>query len=305
MTSKLVVTQLKLLFAACVLIGLAYWVHHQYGWRSTLQIWSGVSSWQIVLGALLVIGSHIARVWRVHFAYSTQQPVSFTSTMAVSFVHTNVSFLLPMRLGELVLPTLSRHQLNVDFRFASATLLLIRLFDIHVLLCLLSFFIGGFWFGEYAFLTPLLLIIGLPIGVKLMYFVSNRIKFLRFATTLVDDNRTWFFIYTQTVVIWLTKLSALAMLAAALGNLPITHAWIGTIFADSSALSPVTGFANAGTFELAFSMPLMPLGYELAPLVKVAVNVHIFIFIINICVGTAGFLMLKAKPTPHPRPKEA
>jgi len=287
-----IVTLSKILFAAVMVLGLGWWVQAQYGWSETLSVWKNVSPVMVVMGILFVVSSHLARAARVHFAYSLLQKTSFKRTLAVSLVHNTVSFLLPMRLGEIALPALSKHQLRVNAKYATATLLLIRLFDAHVLLCLLLLFAGNVWLKNYAIIAPLLLIALLPIGMRLIQSLSKRFSKLAFATTLFDRHVSWIGLYAYTVAIWVVKLLALALLAAALGKLPIAHAWIATIIADGSALSPITGFANAGTYELAFALPLMPMGFDAEPLVKTAVNVHLFIFIINICVGIAGFLML-------------
>ncbi|WP_045859724.1 lysylphosphatidylglycerol synthase transmembrane domain-containing protein [Teredinibacter purpureus] len=296
---KPIATSLKVIFAAAMLVGLGWWVHISYGWASTLSHWQTVSGAALAVGIAMVLVSHLARVWRIHYAYNQQQPTAFKRTLAVSFVHNTVSFLLPMRLGELALPTLSRHQLKIDVKYALATLLLIRLFDAHVLLCLLVFFAGSLWLEDLALVAPITLIVALPIGVKIVQLVGTRFSALSFASPLLQQSSTWITLYVQTLIIWVIKLFALATLAASIGELPINHAWIATIIADASALSPITGFANAGTFELAFTLPLIPLGYAAEPLIKTAVNVHLFIFVINICIGIVGFLLLDSKHSTH------
>jgi len=289
---------LKILFATTMVVGLGIWVHVSYGWIETLSRWNGVPVTFVIGGALFVVFSHIARVGRIHYAFNRLQPSPFRKILAVSLVHNTVSFLLPMRLGELALPALSRHQLNIDIKYSMATLLLIRLFDAHVLLCLLVFFAGNLWLDEYAVIAPIALVVSLPLGMHLLQAVGKRVGKIAFAMPLIENQRTWITLYCYSVVIWSVKLFALALLASTLGHLPIDHAWIATIIADASALSPITGFANAGTFELAFTLPLLPLGYASEPLVKTAVNVHLFIFIINICVGIAGFVLLESKRSP-------
>lgn len=290
---KYLVTTLKLLFACAMLAALVAWVQVNYGWTETLAAWQPLAIGEILCLAAGVLASHLLRVARVHFAFNLHKPLAFRAVTAVSFVHNTVSFLLPMRLGELALPALSKHQLHIDYRYSAAALLLMRVFDAHVLLCLLVFFAGDLWLGKLAALAPVALLASLPMGVKLLSLLSLRITRLAFMAPLVGRPRDWLCLYGYTVGIWTIKLFALASLAALLGNIPLNHSWIATIIADGSALSPITGFANAGTFELAFALPLVPLGYSLESLVKIAVNVHIFIFITNIAVGIIGFLMLR------------
>ncbi|SMF31747.1 Lysylphosphatidylglycerol synthase TM region [Alteromonadaceae bacterium Bs31] len=292
---KYLITTAKITFAAAMVLGLIVWVQLSYGWRETLSEWAKPSILSIALASLFILLSHMLRVTRIYFAYTRVQALSFKSCTAVSLVHNTVSFLLPMRLGELALPALSRHQLDIEYKYSAASLVLLRLFDAHVLLSLLLFFAGGLFMGEYALIAPLLLLAALPVFMVILQQLGGRVKKLQFAAPLFKNHRTWLSLYAFTVAIWFIKLLALATLASSLGDLPIDHAWIATIIADGSALSPLTGFANAGTFELAFTLPLLPLGYTAEPLIKTAVNVHLFIFITNICIGIFGFTLLQSK----------
>ncbi|WP_188151429.1 lysylphosphatidylglycerol synthase transmembrane domain-containing protein [Teredinibacter waterburyi] len=294
---------LKATFALLMLAALIWWVQSNYGWLELLSAWNQVPLATIGLAALLVIGSHFLRVLRVYRAYSYHTCVDFRLTSSVSLVHNTVSFLLPMRLGEIALPALSKHQLGIELRYSSATLVLLRLFDAHMLALLLLFFTGSLWLstyglGQYAIIIPLSLITALPFCIHLLKWGCSRSEKLRFLLPLIQTPQSWLTLYALTMALWLIKLLALALVAAALGHIAIDHAWIATIIADGSALSPLTGFANAGTFELAFAAPLLPLGYELNHLVKVAVNLHLFIFVINIAVGIFGFIGLNPRTQP-------
>jgi len=290
-------TVLKIAIASGMAIALLVWVQLSYGWVETLAAWKSVSAVSALAAAVLVMLSHFLRALRVHWAYAQITVLPLKKVTAVSLLHNTVSFLLPMRLGELALPVLSRHQLNVDLKYSTATLLLLRIFDAHVLLCLLCFFAGSLFLGRFALMVPVLLVLALPLFVLLVRTLGSRIIKLAFAAPLVKQHRSWLLLYGCSVMIWSIKLFALALLAAALGKLPIDHAWIATIIADGSALSPITGFANAGTFEAAFTLPLLPLGYAAEPLIKTAVNVHLFIFIINIGAGIVGFMLLGSRRT--------
>lgn len=285
----------KILVATSFFAALVYWVENQFGWAQTLAEWKNLNIGIVLFAAILVIISHILRVLRVYYAYRQTQKVTLRKVTSVSFVHNTLSYLLPMRLGEAALPALSQHQLDISLKYSSATLVLIRLFDAHMLLLLLSFFTGQIWLGHYALWLPLILILTLPIGMRLLTKVAQKVSKLEFALPLIVKTRSWAVLYGFTMGIWVTKLAGLALLVSLLGHILIDHAWIATIIAEGSAASPITGFANAGTFELAFSLPLVPLGYDIAELVKTGVNLHIFISIINIAIGIVGFALLESK----------
>ena len=290
-------TLVKILIASTLLLGLLIWVQLEYGWGNTLAKWSGVPGYIIVLGATATFASHLIRVLRVYFGYRQQLKVKFVPVLGVSLVHNTLSFLLPMRLGELALPLLSKQQLAIDLRYSTATLLLLRLFDLHVLITLLIVFAGHLWLAPA---TLIIVVIAMLASLPLMIFslkaATARFTKLQFMLPLLRRRHVCITLYIMTSLLWGVKLFSFAWLSSLLGRLAIDHAWLATIIADASALSPITGFANAGTFELAFALPLVPLGYDTDTVLQVAVNLHIFIFIINIFAGIFGVLFLRKVP---------
>lgn len=285
---------LKILIASGLLFGLLLWIQLEYGWSNTLAKWSAVPKLTLAAGVALTLCSHMLRVLRVYFAYRQQAPIKFRPVLGVSLVHNTLSFLLPMRLGELALPILSKRQLAINLRYSTATLLLLRLFDLHVLSALLITFAGKLWLSSTGLLVvAIALFSSLPIAITALKFCAKRYSKLQFMVPLVERPWVCAALYLLTGLLWSIKLFSFALLASLLGGLAIDHAWLATIIADASALSPITGFANAGTFEAAFALPLIPLGYGAGQMVQVAVNLHIFIFVVNIVAGIFGLLFLR------------
>lgn len=285
--------RIKVIIALILFMGLIYGVEQYIGWLSVLSDWEQLSLTTITGVTILVFLSHFLRIVRVHFAYNVTQKVAFIDVSAVSLLHNTLSFLLPMRIGEAALPLLSRTQLNVDIRYATTTLFVIRVFDLHVLCMLLLTFAGSLFIEEYALPIIVIGLLALPLGVAILKQLTTRFKPLTFARPLLSPNSVWLKTYSFTLAIWGVKLSALTFLAQQLGHLTLEHTWIATIMADGSALSPISGFANAGTFEMAFSLPLISLGYTTSELVRIAVNVHIFVIVTNIIAGIIGFMLLR------------
>lgn len=289
--------RVKVVFALTLFIGLMYGVEHYIGWFRVLSDWKQLSVTTIISLTTLVFLSHLLRIIRVHFAYNLTQKVAFIDVSAVSLLHNTLSFLLPMRIGEAALPLLSRKQLNVNAGYATATLFVIRSFDLHVLLVLLLFFTSNFFTKEFQLWVPFMGLLALPLGVVTLKQLAHKFTCFAPARPLLTPYCVWIKMYVFTLAIWGIKLSALTFLAQQLGQLALEHAWIATIMADGSALSPVTGIANAGTFEAAFSLPLLSLGYRANELFRIAVNMHIFIFVTNLIAGIIGFILLRHTKT--------
>ncbi len=283
---------LKSIVAFSFLLGLLLWVNTHLDWKEILSAWSKVEAIHLAGATTLVAFSHWIRALRVHLAYRRAHKLDFISVTAVSFVHNTVSFLLPMRLGEAALPLLSKTRLQVPLAYSTASLLLLRIFDAHWLLLLLAIFASASLLNESAMLFILILLASVPVVVWLMAIAANKHQRFKSIRPLVSDALAPIMLYLITGLIWGTKLAALAYLASTLGDLRLDHAWVATIIADASALSPITGFANAGTFEAAFALPLMPLGHDGTTLVKTALNLHLFILITNVAIGAIGMLLL-------------
>ena len=270
---------LKTLIAFAFVGGLYWWIDTHLDWKEVLFAWRNVSLQQLILVIFAVFFSHFLRCYRVFYTFKLNHSLRLSQVSGVSLLHNTVSFLLPMRLGEAALPLLSRQQLGVGIAYSSASLVLLRIFDANWLLILLVVFAGTSLLIGSAQLIAWLLIIMTPIALFALIVVIKKLNKFKSIQSLVDKPSSLIIIYLITGVTWVSKLAALAYAASVLGALPVDHAWIATIIADASALSPITGFANAGTFEAAFSLPLLPLGYESQSLVKIALNLHILNFI--------------------------
>lgn len=285
----------KAIIASSFFVALIIWVQVQLGWSTVFDSWSGISSASVLWISVCVLSSHMLRVLRVFIAYRKKFAVTFSRVSGVSLVHNTVSFLLPMRLGEAALPLLSKQQLAIDLKYSTSTLVLLRIFDAHVLLALLLVFTSSALLNRQASFIIAGLILTTPVLlVILILWIRKLPKFIAIQP-LVSSFRTLIMLYAMTATIWVIKLAALAALAQQLGGLEFDHAWIGTIIADASALSPVTGFANAGTFEAAFAFPLLTLGYESDLLLNIALNLHILILVTNLIAGAVGASLLTLK----------
>jgi uncharacterized membrane protein YbhN (UPF0104 family) len=290
---RAIVLTIKLTLAVSMLVALIIWVQAHYDWAEILRAWQGVAPFQLAIFCALVGFSHLLRVLRIHKAYSLNNRLPLREVAAVSLVHNTVSFLLPMRLGELALPILSRKRLNVSYQYSAASLLLVRLFDAHVLLILLLFVGAGLWLDALGWILCVCFLLLSPLALFALRWLARKHDRFADVVRLLSSSQQVFALYLLTAAIWLVKISALALLVVGLSGLSIDHALLGTIIADASALSPITGLANAGTFEAAFALPLLPLGHDMDTLVTTALNLHLFVLVTNVIAGLCGWLLFK------------
>jgi len=292
--------------AAGVLITavLIVWVQLTVGWHSVLELFARITPADLALVAAGIVFSHVLRAVRLIICYRARS-TNVLDTAAIGFVHNCLNFLLPMRLGELALPLLSKSNLGVRFRDSTVTLVFIRLLDIHVLLVLVMFFAGGALIDGYFFWLSIACLAGLPLALLTQRYWTSRLPLLRDLPDITGSPRYWVTNYILTTAVWLAKLGALSYLALQLSTIELEHAWVAITLADASSISPITGLANAGTFEAAFVVPLWLLGYDHEMTLSVAVTLHMVLGLVSLAMGSLGFAMMLVRRMRAPVPVEA
>lgn len=281
----------KLIIGILMTAGLIVWVHVAIGWSRVWEIFGEISFADLALVAIGIVASHVLRAIRLILCYRARSR-KYLDTAAIGFVHNCLNFLLPMRLGELALPILSRTNLGIKLRDSTVTLVFIRLLDIHVLLVLVVLFAGGDVVGGYFLWATVACLTGLPVALMTQRYWSPRLPLLKDLPDITGTPRYWLASYFLTVGIWLAKLGTLTYLILLLAPIELGHAWVAITLADASSISPITGLANAGTFEAAFILPLWALGYDDAMTLPVAVAVHIVLGVVSLTMGALGFAVM-------------
>jgi len=282
---------IKLVIGIAISVMLVFWVHATIGWRSVYDLIVQISFWSILTIFAAIVLSHILRAIRLMVCYRNLN-VNFSETAGIAFIHNCLNFWLPMRLGEIALPLLSKYGLGVGYKASTLTLVFIRLLDIHVLLVLVTYFGARSLFeGHFQWLI-IVCLVGLPIVLVSQRYWIKKIPFLRELHDITGSAVYWSVNYTLTAAAWLTKLGALTYLALSLSGINVNHIWLAIIMADASSISPITGLANAGTFEAGFVIPLQLLGYDQSTMLSVAVAVHVILGFVSLLMGALGILFL-------------
>lgn len=286
-------TSLKVALATFLTLALIVWVEMTTGWVTVVGQWQQVSLATIGLCLLMTLASHGFRGGRLVYCYRQLVPrpaLDPIRVSAVSFLHNAANFMLPMRLGELVLPALSKQQLSVGVKDSLRVLLGIRLFDLHVLVFLvvaLQTSMLGVWH------TPLLICLG---GGLFLLPLLGRLSFVKpFFPPQYRSLWPVMISYGLSVIIWLVKLVAFYGIFSAFVEMPFVKAATGILVADLSSTLPVNGFASAGSYEAAFAAGLYLSGEAKMHLVSAIINLHIFLLLSNMLAAVAGWFILALK----------
>jgi len=290
----------KWLFGFVLLIGLIIWVQHKVGWTTLLKPWLSLPLEQLAILIAITITSYVLRAVRVYdYSYKILQG-SFLATLRLTLLHNALNNFLPMRLGESAYPILMKIYFNQNYVASSVTLLWIRVLDLHFLgIPALIFLYITQKTQLWLWLIPFWLSL-----VPIMYWSHNLLHQQianhsgRFAMLMnkilghVPDNLGQFLrIWLWTALIWTCKLFAFTSIVLHFSNLSVGHAVLGTLGAELSSVLPIHGVAGAGTYELAMSAVLLPLGINVNTILTAAVNLHLYLLGTSILLAMWGLLL--------------
>lgn len=294
------------LLGLALLAGLILWVQHSVGWTELLTPWRTLAPGRLALLLLLTAISYLFRAIRIYdYSYALLRG-SFLATLRLSLLHNALNNFLPMRLGELAYPLLMKRYFGQGYVASSVTLLWIRILDLHFLglpTLIFLYVIQGLQIWLWLIPPWLALVPALYWGHGLLQrsLVSYQGPLASFMGQILSHipNSTGQFlrIWLWTALSWICKLLAFTAVVLHFSNLDLGRAVLGTLGAELSSVLPIHGVAGAGTYELAMSAVLLPLGIDVASILKAAVNLHLYLL------GASLLLLLWGLLLPHPSVK--
>ena len=296
---------LRWLIGLLLLAALIVWVQREVGWSQLLAPWLDLPLGKLLLLLLLTAASYLLRAVRIYdYSYRLLQG-AFPATLRLTLLHNALNNFLPMRLGELAFPILMKRYFRQGYLASGVTLLWIRALDLH----LLGLVALIFWFwtsGEswWAWLTLpwMTLVPGLYFGHGLArrWVVGRQGRLLGLVAKVLDqvpDSAGQFLrIWIWTALSWGCKILAYTAVVLHFSPLDLGRAVLGTVGAELSSVLPVHGVAGAGTYELAMSAVLLPLGIDLANILKAAVNLHLYLLGASLLLGGCALLLPRPPP---------
>ncbi len=286
------------LIGGCLLLALIVLVQWLIGWPAMLAPWRTFSP--LLLGSLLALTlmSYLLRAWRVQRYFAPQLDGRLVATFKLSALHTTANVLLPMRLGELAFPWLMRRYFGHNLLATGVALLWIRVLDVH---CLVLFGWIALWLHQpnLFFIIAALLWVGTLGWLQQATVLVQRWRppprwatLLQQLTTAVPQLPGQIVqLYLLTVLSWLTKLIAFAVVLQQVAGLASWQALAGALGAELSSVLPIHGIAGAGSYEVAAVAALVPLGVDASTALAAAVNLHLFMLAASVLIGTVALLL--------------
>jgi len=266
------------------------------GWGPVLAPWQALTPAKLLPPVALTALSYCLRGIRIHDYFRPRLRGHFPAVLRLSVLHTTANNLLPMRAGELVFPWLMGRYFGHGFLTATASLVWIRLLDLHflgLLGILLLWLRHPTWLWSLAVLPWLLLppIMG-RLGRRQLSSQGRLGKAFRLMTDTAPASALKALrIYLWTALIWISKLLAFALVLRYFLEAEPWEVLLGVMGAELSSVLPFHGIAGSGSYELAVMTVLLPLGIDAATALAGAVNLHLFLLGVTLLLGMLAFLL--------------
>ncbi len=275
------------------------------GWAALLAPWATLPPLVLIGAFFLTATSYLLRAVRVRVYFRTELEGRFAAVLRLSVLHNTANNLLPMRAGEMVFPWLMRRYFRHNFLAAGASLIWIRLLDLHFLgvigLLVLWMRAPSLWWGLLVLgwlgLLPLFWLAG-RLQLKAGEGVSGRLRGLLSLVASAapsDPKRVWW-LYLWTALSWSLKFVGFALILHHFVPAALWQVLLGVMGAELSTVLPFHGIAGSGSFELAAVAAMVPLGVAPAVALAGAVNLHLFLLGATLVLGVTALLIPVHRP---------
>jgi uncharacterized membrane protein YbhN (UPF0104 family) len=304
------------LIGSAVLVLLVVVVEATLGWGQLLAPWRELSVPVLAAAFALTAASYLLRAVRVQVYFTPRLTGRFGTVLRLSVLHNTANNLLPMRAGELVFPWLMRRWLGYDLLAAGASLLWIRLLDLHFLGIIGLLVLWLRWPSPWWLLPALGWLAVLAPVSRLRRWgasshaaeragggsVAHRLCQLPaiLAASAPDDSTRIAKLYGWTALSWALKLAAFVVILKHFAPAAPAGIVAGVLGAELSSVLPIHGLAGSGSYEVAAMAAMVPLGVPPAAALAGAVNLHLFLLGTTLILGLAAWLW----PRPGPADRE-
>ena len=243
--------------------------------------------------------SWILRGIRTRLVFQKTLEARVMTYLAISFVHNSANNLLPMRLGELVLPILLRKLVNMPFNDGVKGLIGIRLLDVLALFGTFLFFFFGIFYPLVSCFLFFVFILFMPL------FLNSVFRFFRFALVFLFSKKENFDqnflkgkneliskLWWLTSLSWLCKISGMTLILISLSQQTIESQIAIILGAELSSILPIHGLAGAGTFEAGGTFGGMIMGFDGIESLRSAIQLHAYVLSLTLIFGVIGILIL-------------
>ncbi len=278
-----------------------------FGWDKLIAAWAQIPLWQPLLALVLMFFTYLVRGLRIYdyFRPATSEPtakVGLIRCCQIMLTHNLMNNLLPMRTGEASFPLLMRSHFAMPLSRSTAGLLLLRLLDLQVLLCIGWLALVGYagaapwlwWSLPPLVLAPLLVLPFVPLIKRWQTRVSNpRLQHL-LEQALQATPTNFFQLLRAWLLTWLTWGTKIAIFALVLRWFADTDWWSATaacIGGELSSVLPIHAPGGLGTYEASMFAAAKLLGVQGDWVLFAGVQLHLLIILSTLIGGLVAVML--------------
>jgi len=295
-----------------------------FGWSKLIAAWTEIPLWQPLLALVLMFFTYLVRGLRIYdyfrpatsvvtangYVSAGGQPnarAGLTLCCQIMLTHNLMNNLLPMRTGEASFPLLMRSNFAMPLSRSTAGLLLLRLLDLQVLLCIGWLALVGYagaapwlwWSLPPLVLAPLLVLPFVPLLKRWQKRVTQpRLQhFLEQALQATPTNfgqllRAWLL----TWLTWGTKIVIFALVLRWFADTDWWSAIAACIGGELSSVLPIHAPGGLGTYEASMFAAAKLLGVEGDWVLFAGVQLHLLIILSTLLGGLVALLLPTKRP---------
>jgi uncharacterized membrane protein YbhN (UPF0104 family) len=312
-------------------IFLVYYLLNQVNFSDVKNAFLNMYIPYLVIGLVIMFIGNIARAYQKKILIGSPR-ISMVDLFLVTLVRNAFNMVLPARTGELSYVYVLNRKFKFPVEIGFSTLILILIFDLVIVFSLIVVSIIIVGINKYAISSTTIILVAAGLLVILMvalFYLSKIIGLLlRFFNFILSKyrigrNKVIQYIYKKLVdintnieiiqkrkIYWKVYLSALVIRVLKFTSYYfIIHAilkpegfgfkdisfWViflGTVVAEISAVLPTHALAGFGTYEGAFALAFVILGFSKQISIIVGFNYHLIILLFSVILGLIAVIIL-------------
>jgi len=328
---RIVLRTINIVIVVGLGIFLVYYLLNQVNFSDVKNAFLNMYIPYLVVGLVIMFIGNIARAYQKKILIGSPR-ISMIDLFLITLVRNAFNMVLPARTGELSYVYVLNRKFKFPVEIGFSTLILILIFDLVIVfsLIVISIIIVGINKYSISSTTIILIAAGLLVILMVVLFYLSKIiglllRFFNFILSRyrIGRNKAVRFIYKKLVdininieliqkrkIYWKVYLSALVIRVLKFTSYYfIIHAilkpegfsfkdisfWIiflGTVVAEISAVLPTHALAGFGTYEGAFALAFVILGFSKQISIIVGFNYHLIILLFSVILGLLAVIIL-------------
>ncbi len=285
----------------------------------------------LVIGLVIMFIQNIFRAYQKKILIGNAN-INMGDLFMVTLIRNGFNMVLPARTGEISYVYVLKRKFKLPVEIGVSTLVLILIFDLVMVFSLIVIAIIIVGINKYAISSAMIIVIAvafLAVALLVLFFLPKIIGlvikilnklFLRYRIgknrimqllykKLVDINeniiiiqkrRVYWKVYLVSLVIRVLKfvsyyfiiLAIMKPMGYSFANLSFWVIFLGTVVAEISAVLPTHALAGFGTYEGAFALSFVVLGFTKEMSIIVGFNYHLIILLFSVGLSILAMIIL-------------